>query len=105
MTGDVNALRTILLYHFSNGVFINGGLETGVTNLLKTLQGQNLQVLSVRTPRESSLRRPEGDPCVHPEWRPPEPVKQFVSGFHSPDVFITVRHRLTGSVNLPVSIN
>ncbi|XP_030217501.1 periostin isoform X2 [Gadus morhua] len=47
LTGDVNALRTILLYHFSNGVFINGGLEGGVTNLLKTLQGQNLQVLSV----------------------------------------------------------
>uniref|UniRef100_A0A4W5R4X3 Periostin, osteoblast specific factor a n=1 Tax=Hucho hucho TaxID=62062 RepID=A0A4W5R4X3_9TELE len=44
---DVNALRTILLYHFSNGVFINGGLEAGVTNLLKTIQGHNLQVLSV----------------------------------------------------------
>uniref|UniRef100_A0A4W5QU12 Periostin, osteoblast specific factor a n=1 Tax=Hucho hucho TaxID=62062 RepID=A0A4W5QU12_9TELE len=41
---DVNALRTILLYHFSNGVFINGGLEAGVTNLLKTIQGHNLQV-------------------------------------------------------------
>uniref|UniRef100_A0A671PG09 Periostin-like n=1 Tax=Sinocyclocheilus anshuiensis TaxID=1608454 RepID=A0A671PG09_9TELE len=37
----------ILLYHFSNGVFINGGLEGGVTNLLKTIQGNNLQVLSV----------------------------------------------------------
>ncbi|KAG7269982.1 hypothetical protein CRUP_021837 [Coryphaenoides rupestris] len=47
LSRDVNALRTILLYHFSNGVFINGGLEGGVTNLLKTLQGQNLQVLSV----------------------------------------------------------
>lgn len=47
LTGDVNALRVILLYHFSNGVFINGGLEGGVTNLLKTLQGNNLQVLSV----------------------------------------------------------
>ncbi|CAL8363322.1 unnamed protein product [Lota lota] len=47
LTGDVNVLRTILLYHFSNGVFINGGLEGGVTNLLKTIQGQNLQVLSV----------------------------------------------------------
>ncbi|KAG7516168.1 periostin isoform X1 [Solea senegalensis] len=44
---DLNALRTILLYHFSNGVFINGGLEGGVTNLLKTLQGNNLQVMSV----------------------------------------------------------
>ncbi|XP_009290067.1 periostin, osteoblast specific factor b isoform X3 [Danio rerio] len=40
-----NALKAILLYHFSNGVFIGGGLETGVTNLLKTLQGSNLRVL------------------------------------------------------------
>ncbi len=47
--GDINALRAILLYHFSNGVFINGGLEGGVTNLLKTIQGNNLQVLSVST--------------------------------------------------------
>ncbi|XP_068455988.1 periostin-like isoform X2 [Clinocottus analis] len=44
---DLNALRVILLYHFSNGIFINGGLEGGVTNLLKTLQGNNLQVMSV----------------------------------------------------------
>uniref|UniRef100_A0A4W5RJW9 Periostin n=1 Tax=Hucho hucho TaxID=62062 RepID=A0A4W5RJW9_9TELE len=47
LTSDVNVLRTILLYHFSNGVFINGGLEGGVTNLLKTIQGHNLHVLSV----------------------------------------------------------
>uniref|UniRef100_A0A3B4UKH7 Periostin n=1 Tax=Seriola dumerili TaxID=41447 RepID=A0A3B4UKH7_SERDU len=47
LRSDTNALRTILLYHFSNGVFINGGLEGGVTNLLKTLQGKNLQVISV----------------------------------------------------------
>ncbi|XP_017546922.1 periostin isoform X3 [Pygocentrus nattereri] len=47
LTSDMNALRTILLYHFSNGVFINGGLEGGVTNLLKTIQGNNLQVMSV----------------------------------------------------------
>ncbi|XP_037125727.1 periostin-like isoform X1 [Syngnathus acus] len=44
---DPTALRTILLYHISRGIFINGGLEGGVTNLLKTLQGRNLQVLSV----------------------------------------------------------
>uniref|UniRef100_A0A4W5RK42 Periostin n=1 Tax=Hucho hucho TaxID=62062 RepID=A0A4W5RK42_9TELE len=44
LTSDVNVLRTILLYHFSNGVFINGGLEGGVTNLLKTIQGHNLHV-------------------------------------------------------------
>ncbi|MCJ8742457.1 hypothetical protein PDJAM_G00082360 [Pangasius djambal] len=47
LTSDINILRTILLYHFSNGVFINGGLEGGVTNLLKTVQGNTLQVLSV----------------------------------------------------------
>ncbi|KTF86259.1 hypothetical protein cypCar_00033872 [Cyprinus carpio] len=47
LKSDINALRAILLYHFSNGVFINGGLEGGVTNLLKTIQGNNLQVLSV----------------------------------------------------------
>lgn len=50
LTGDVNALRIILLYHLSNGIFINGGLEGGVTNLLKTVQGNNLQVLSVCAP-------------------------------------------------------
>lgn len=50
MAGDVNALRVILLYHFSNGIFINGGLEGGVTNMLKTLQGNNLRVFSVRIP-------------------------------------------------------
>ncbi|XP_041656527.1 periostin-like isoform X2 [Cheilinus undulatus] len=47
LKSDLNALRVILLYHFSDGVFINGGLEGGVTNLLKTLQGNNLQVMSV----------------------------------------------------------
>ncbi|KAF4082064.1 hypothetical protein AMELA_G00147400 [Ameiurus melas] len=47
LTSDLNILRTILLYHFSNGIVINGGLEGGVTNLLKTIQGNNLQVLSV----------------------------------------------------------
>ncbi|XP_063751658.1 periostin isoform X2 [Eleginops maclovinus] len=47
LKSDLNALRIILLYHFSNGIFINGGLEGGVTNLLKTLQGGNLQVISV----------------------------------------------------------
>ncbi|XP_002663594.2 periostin [Danio rerio] len=49
LKSDINVLRTILLYHFSNGIFINGGLEGGVTNLLKTIQGNNLQVLSVNS--------------------------------------------------------
>uniref|UniRef100_A0A7N8X2P5 Periostin, osteoblast specific factor a n=1 Tax=Mastacembelus armatus TaxID=205130 RepID=A0A7N8X2P5_9TELE len=47
LKSDLNVLRTILLYHFSNGIFINGGLEGGVVNLLKTLQGNNLEVMSV----------------------------------------------------------
>ncbi|KAM9456548.1 periostin [Clarias gariepinus] len=47
LTSDMNVLRTILLYHFSNSIFINGGLELGVTNLLKTIQGNDLQLLSV----------------------------------------------------------
>uniref|UniRef100_A0A3B3R9D6 Periostin, osteoblast specific factor b n=1 Tax=Paramormyrops kingsleyae TaxID=1676925 RepID=A0A3B3R9D6_9TELE len=42
--------KTILLYHISNGIFIGGGLEGGVTNLLKSLQGNNLRVLLVSDP-------------------------------------------------------
>ncbi|XP_068440781.1 periostin, osteoblast specific factor b isoform X2 [Clinocottus analis] len=45
LKSDINALRTILLYHINNGIFIGGGLETGVTNLLKSLQGSNLKVM------------------------------------------------------------
>lgn len=47
ISGDINALRTILLYHFNNGIFIGGGLESGVTNLLKSLQGSNIRVMLV----------------------------------------------------------
>ncbi|XP_017273692.1 periostin [Kryptolebias marmoratus] len=47
LKSDQNVLRNILLYHFSDGVFINGGLEQRVTNLLKSMQGSNLQVKSV----------------------------------------------------------
>ncbi|XP_068173301.1 periostin, osteoblast specific factor b isoform X2 [Antennarius striatus] len=46
LMGDINALRAILLYHINNGIFIGGGLETGVTNLLKSLQGSNIRVMS-----------------------------------------------------------
>lgn len=46
-SGDINVLRTILLYHINNGIFIGGGLEAGVTNLLKSLQGSNLKVMFV----------------------------------------------------------
>ncbi|XP_029028712.1 periostin-like isoform X2 [Betta splendens] len=62
LRSDVTALRTILLYHFSNGVFINGGLEGGVTNLLKTFQGYNLQVMSVNDSiHVNSVSVPDGD--------------------------------------------
>ncbi|KAM3615359.1 uncharacterized protein V6R79_000909 [Siganus canaliculatus] len=59
---DINALRTILLYHINNGIFIGGGLETGVTNLLKTFQGSNLRVmLANNTIRVNSVEVPESD--------------------------------------------
>ncbi|XP_054481708.1 periostin-like isoform X2 [Anoplopoma fimbria] len=62
LKSDLNALRVILLYHFSNGIFINGGLEGGVTNLLKTLQGNNLQVLSVNNSIQvNSVDVPDSD--------------------------------------------
>ncbi|XP_041116219.1 periostin-like isoform X2 [Polyodon spathula] len=47
LTSDPNALRTILLYHLSNGIFIGDGMEGGVTNLLKSIQGSNLMVKQV----------------------------------------------------------
>lgn len=46
-SGDINALRTILLYHINKGIFIGGGLEAGVTNLLKSYQGSNIRVVHV----------------------------------------------------------
>ncbi|XP_029303838.1 periostin-like [Cottoperca gobio] len=62
LKSDLNALRMILLYHFSNGIFINGGLEGGVTNLLKTLQGRNLQVMSVNNSiHVNSVNVPDSD--------------------------------------------
>lgn len=47
ISADVNALRNILLFHINNGIFIGGGLESGVTNLLRSLQGSNLKVMFV----------------------------------------------------------
>ncbi|XP_049895902.1 periostin isoform X2 [Epinephelus moara] len=62
LKSDLNALRVILLYHFSNGIFINGGLEGGVTNLLKTLQGNNLQVIAVNNSiHVNSVNVPDSD--------------------------------------------
>ncbi|XP_035479512.1 periostin isoform X2 [Scophthalmus maximus] len=62
LKSDMNALRTILLYHMNNGIFIGGGLETGVTNLLKSLQGSNLRVLFANnTMQVNSVQVPESD--------------------------------------------
>ncbi|XP_077340295.1 periostin isoform X3 [Lithobates pipiens] len=36
------ALQNLLLYHLAPGVFISGGFEPGVTNIVKSLQGKNL---------------------------------------------------------------
>uniref|UniRef100_A0AAX7TYD2 Periostin, osteoblast specific factor b n=1 Tax=Astatotilapia calliptera TaxID=8154 RepID=A0AAX7TYD2_ASTCA len=57
---DINALRTILLYHINNGIFIGGGLEPGVTNLLKSLQGSNLKIAN-NTVKVNSVQVPEAD--------------------------------------------
>ncbi|XP_051253158.1 periostin, osteoblast specific factor b isoform X4 [Dicentrarchus labrax] len=62
LKGDINALRTILLYHINNGIFIGGGLETGVTNLLKSLQGSNLKVMFANSSMQvNSVQVPESD--------------------------------------------
>nr|XP_019943498.1 PREDICTED: periostin-like isoform X2 [Paralichthys olivaceus] len=62
LKGDMNALRTILLYHINNGVFIGGGLETGVTNLLKSLQGSNLRLMFANNSMlVNSVQVPESD--------------------------------------------
>uniref|UniRef100_A0A8D0D6T7 Periostin, osteoblast specific factor b n=1 Tax=Sander lucioperca TaxID=283035 RepID=A0A8D0D6T7_SANLU len=59
MSSDINALRTILLYHISNGIFIGGGLEGGVTNLLKSLQSSNLKANNSML--VNSVQVPESD--------------------------------------------
>ncbi|XP_069563512.1 periostin, osteoblast specific factor b isoform X1 [Brachyistius frenatus] len=62
LKSDISALQTILLYHINNGVFIGGGLEPGVTNLLKSLQGSNLRVMSANnTMQVNTVQVPESD--------------------------------------------
>uniref|UniRef100_A0A671REU6 Periostin-like n=1 Tax=Sinocyclocheilus anshuiensis TaxID=1608454 RepID=A0A671REU6_9TELE len=68
LKSDINTLRVILLYHFSNGVFINGGLEGGVTNLLKTIQ----DLLSVRFLEDFGK--------YHGLDMPPDGISTFPSG-------------------------
>uniref|UniRef100_A0A7N6AD33 Periostin, osteoblast specific factor b n=1 Tax=Anabas testudineus TaxID=64144 RepID=A0A7N6AD33_ANATE len=58
---DVQALRNILLYHITNGIFIGDGMEPRVTNLFKSIQGTNLkannsmQVNSVLVPESDQM--------------------------------------------------
>ncbi|XP_008307255.2 periostin, osteoblast specific factor b isoform X2 [Cynoglossus semilaevis] len=62
LKSDINALRTILLYHINNGVFIGGGLESGVTNMLRSLQGSNLRVMYANnTIQVNTVQVPEAD--------------------------------------------
>ncbi|XP_028274863.1 periostin, osteoblast specific factor b isoform X2 [Parambassis ranga] len=62
LKSDMNALRTILLYHLNAGIFIGGGLETGVTNLLKSLQGSNLRVIFANNSMKvNAVEVPESD--------------------------------------------
>ncbi|XP_030600433.1 periostin, osteoblast specific factor b isoform X1 [Archocentrus centrarchus] len=62
LKNDINALRTILLYHINNGIFIGGGLEPRVTNLLKSLQGSNLKVIVENdSVKVNSVQVPEAD--------------------------------------------
>uniref|UniRef100_A0A3B5R145 Periostin n=1 Tax=Xiphophorus maculatus TaxID=8083 RepID=A0A3B5R145_XIPMA len=62
LKSNVNALRNILLYHFSEGIIINGGLEAKVTNLLKSLQGKPLQLKSENNSiRVNSVEIPKSD--------------------------------------------
>lgn len=56
--GDKNALRNILLYHLTQGVFIGSGFEPGVTNILKTIQGGKLYLKTVKCWKKSSWHNP-----------------------------------------------
>ncbi|XP_067889553.1 periostin-like isoform X2 [Heterodontus francisci] len=44
MTSDKNTLRHILLYHLLKGVYVGGGVEYGVTNILKSYQGSRVMI-------------------------------------------------------------
>uniref|UniRef100_A0A8C2ZVR3 Periostin n=1 Tax=Cyclopterus lumpus TaxID=8103 RepID=A0A8C2ZVR3_CYCLU len=116
LKSDLNALRIILLYHFSNGIFINGGLEGGVTNLLKTLQGNNLQVISVNNSinvnsvdvAESDLMATNGVihvvknvlyPCAHVlEW------VMFISGFSYEEIPLTFIRKIITTTHVETVI-
>ncbi|CAI5796403.1 periostin isoform X4 [Podarcis lilfordi] len=59
---DQNALRNILLYHLTRGVFIGSGFEPRVTNILKTIQGGKLYLKVVNdTLLVNDLKAKESD--------------------------------------------
>ncbi|XP_029027854.1 periostin, osteoblast specific factor b isoform X2 [Betta splendens] len=59
---DVQALKTILLYHFTYGIFIGDGLEPRVTTLFRSIQGSNLKVTAAnKTMQVNSVLVPEAD--------------------------------------------
>ncbi|XP_074816014.1 periostin isoform X4 [Natator depressus] len=59
---DKNALRNILLYHITRGIYIGSGFEPGVTNILKTIQGSKLFLKTVNdTLLVNELKSQESD--------------------------------------------
>ncbi|XP_025065576.1 periostin isoform X2 [Alligator sinensis] len=59
---DKNALRNIILYHLTQGIFIGSGFEPGVTNILKTIQGSKLYLKTVNdTLLVNDLKSKESD--------------------------------------------
>ncbi|XP_065263086.1 periostin [Emys orbicularis] len=59
---DKNALRTILLYHLTKGIYVGSGFEPGVTNILKTIQGSKLYMKTVNdTLLVNELKSKESD--------------------------------------------
>ncbi|KAM6474913.1 periostin isoform 2-T2 [Liasis olivaceus] len=59
---DQNALRNILLYHLTRGILIASGIEPGVTNILKTIQGGKLYLKMVNdTLLVNELKSTESD--------------------------------------------
>uniref|UniRef100_A0A4W3KF88 Periostin, osteoblast specific factor b n=1 Tax=Callorhinchus milii TaxID=7868 RepID=A0A4W3KF88_CALMI len=62
LKSNKNALRHILMYHLLKGVFIGGGIEYGVTNILKSYQGSRVMVKLVNeTLLVNGLKSKESD--------------------------------------------
>ncbi|XP_077202362.1 periostin isoform X2 [Paroedura picta] len=62
LMSDANALKNILLYHLTHGVFIGSGFEPGVTNILRSIQGGKLYLKVVNdTLLVNELKSKESD--------------------------------------------